>query len=70
MDQITPNGGAVVAFMDDGSHDAVKGAGPQPDALTFSGTYKVVFLAFPFEEYGSAAQKADLVSRVMTFFGS
>jgi uncharacterized repeat protein (TIGR01451 family) len=70
MDQITPNGGALTAFLDDGSHDVAPRTGPQPDALTFSGTYKVVFLAFPFEEYGTAAQKADLVTRVMTFFGS
>jgi uncharacterized repeat protein (TIGR01451 family) len=69
MDQITPNGGALTAFMDDGSHDVAPRTGPQPDALTFSGAYKVVFLAFPFEEYGTAAQKADLVKRVMAFFG-
>ena len=41
----------------------------QTDALQFSGSYKVVFLAFPFEAYGSATQKADLVNRVMTYFG-
>ncbi|HXN79095.1 MAG TPA: hypothetical protein VN965_10020, partial [Candidatus Dormibacteraeota bacterium] len=70
MDQITPNGGALTAFRDDGTHDLAPRTGPQPDALTFSGTYKVVFLAFPFEEYGSAAQKADLMTRVITFFGS
>ena len=29
----------------------------QPDALSFSGTYKVVFLAFPFEAYGTAARE-------------
>ena len=29
--------------------------------------YKVVFLAFPFEAYGSAAQKADLIHRVLTY---
>lgn len=70
MDQITPNGGALKAFIDDGSHTSpLVGTGPQPDALTYSGTYKVVFLAFPFEEYGTAAQKADLMTRVMTFFG-
>ena len=40
-----------------------------PDALSFGGTYKVVFLAFPLEAYGTAAQKADLISRSMTFFG-
>ena len=51
-DQITPNGGAVPAFTDDAA---------QPDALSFAGTYKVVFLAFPLEAYGTAADKADLV---------
>jgi hypothetical protein len=66
MDEITLNGGALPAFMDDGTAAGT----PQPDALTFSGGYKVVFLAFPLEEYGTAAQKADLVTRVMTFFGS
>jgi uncharacterized repeat protein (TIGR01451 family) len=61
MDEITPNGGAQPAFTDDSA---------QTDALTFSGTYKVMFLAFPFEEYGSAAQKQDLLTRVSTFFGA
>lgn len=76
MDQITPNGGALVAFMDDGSNTKpVVGTGPQPDALTFSGAYKVVFLAFAFEEYGTAAsggpaQRADLVKRVIAFFNA
>ena len=60
-DRITPNGGALVAFTDD------SGA---PDALSFSGTYRVVFLAFPLEAYGTAAQKADLVTRVMNFFAA
>jgi len=27
-----------------------------------------VFLAFPFEEYGTATDKSNLVSNVMTFF--
>ncbi len=70
MDQLTLNGGAQPAFMDDGTSDNAPHVGPQPDALTFSGGYKVVFLAFPFEEYGSAAQKADLMNRVITFFNS
>jgi len=61
MDEITPNGGAVGIFTDDAA---------KTDGLSFSGTYKVVFLPFAFEEYGTAAQKADLVARVMTFFGS
>ena len=61
IDRITPNGTASAAFTDDAS---------QPDALTFSGVYKVVFLAFPFEEYGSASDKSSFVSKVMTFFAS
>lgn len=59
-DRITPNGGAVGAFTDDAG---------QTDALSYSGTYKVIFLAFPLEAYGTAAQKSDLVARAMTFFG-
>jgi hypothetical protein len=59
MDQITPNGGASTVFTDDAT---------QPDGLSFRGAYRVVFLAFPFEEYGTAAQKQDLVTRVFSFF--
>jgi uncharacterized repeat protein (TIGR01451 family) len=76
MDQLTLNGGAQPAFMDDGSSDNSPHVGPQPDALTFSGGgYKVVFLAFAFEEYGTAvsggpAQRADLVTRVIAFFNA
>jgi hypothetical protein len=29
-----------------------------------------MFLAFPFEEYGTATQKAALISSVVTFFNS
>jgi hypothetical protein len=64
MDQITivTGSGALPAFVDQ------FGA---TDALSYDGTYKVVFLAFPFEEYGSAAQKADLMQRVVvSFFGN
>src|SRR5260370_42034510 len=65
MDQISPINGAQTAFMDDGSNTkplvhGVPASGPQPDALTFSGSYKVVFLAFPFEEYGSGTTGAAL----------
>jgi uncharacterized repeat protein (TIGR01451 family) len=59
-DQITPNGGALPAFTDDSG---------ETDALTFAGSYKVAFLAFPLEAYGTASDKADLVGRVYTFFG-
>jgi len=61
-DQITPIGPATAAFTDDNG---------QPDALTVSTDgYKVMFLAFPFEAYGSAAQKADLMNRALTWMGS
>ena len=59
-DRITPNTGASAAFTDD------SGA---TDALSFAGSYKVVFLAFPLEAYGSAADRADFVTRTMSFFG-
>jgi uncharacterized repeat protein (TIGR01451 family) len=59
-DRITPNGTATPAFTDDTA---------QPDALSYGGTYKVVFLAFGLESYGTAAQKADLIGRAYSFFG-
>ena len=59
-DEITPNGGALAAFTDDSS---------AADALSYSGSYKVVFLAFGLESYGTAAQKADLIHRAYAFFG-
>ncbi len=61
-DEITPVAPATPAFTDDAG---------QTDGLTVdSGTYKVVFLAFPFEEYGSPAQKADFITRMLAYFGS
>ena len=61
-DQITPIAPAhAPAFTDD------TGATGRADRAP--GTYKVVFLAFPFEAYGTAAQKADLMTRVFAFFG-
>ncbi len=61
-DQITPLAPAAAAFTDDTS---------APDALSVAdGTYKVVFLAFPLEAYGTASDKADLMNRVLTYFGS
>jgi len=48
----------------------VDGAG-KADALTVAaGTYKVFFLAFPVEAYGTAANRADLVARAFTWFGT
>jgi uncharacterized repeat protein (TIGR01451 family) len=60
-DEITTNGTAQAIFTDDAS---------QPDALSYSDGYKVVFLAFPLEAYGTAADKASLVQKVYGFFGS
>jgi len=61
-DEITPNSTAQAIFTDDAS---------QPDALSYSDIsgYKVVFLAFPLEAYGTAADKADLVQKAYGFFG-
>ena len=41
-----------------------------PTGSRSAGTYKVVFLAFPMEAYGTAAQRADLVTRTFGFFGT
>ncbi len=61
-DQITPIAPATPAFTDDTT---------APDALSVAvGTYKVVFLAFPFEAYGTAAQKADLMARAFAYFNA
>jgi predicted alpha-1,2-mannosidase len=58
-DQITPITPATPAFTDDTS---------APDALTVAaGAYKLVFLAFPFEAYGTATDKADLMNRVLAY---
>lgn len=58
-DEITPTSPATGAFTDDNS---------QTDALTVADSgYKVVFLAFPFEAYGNASQKADLMNRALTW---
>ena len=60
-DQITPIAPAITIFRDD------SGA---TDGLSVStGTYKVVFLAFPFEAYGSAADKTALMNAVLGYFG-
>jgi uncharacterized repeat protein (TIGR01451 family) len=60
-DQLTLVSPAAPAFTDDST---------ATDGLSVdTGTYKVVFFAFPVEEYGTAAQKADLMTRVLTFFG-
>jgi uncharacterized repeat protein (TIGR01451 family) len=61
-DQITPIAPATAAFTDDTS---------TTDALTVAdGSYKVVFLAFPFEAYGTATQQADLMGSSLTYLNS
>jgi len=61
-DEITPIAPASAAFTDDSA---------ESDALTVADNgYKVAFLAFPFESYGSATQKADLMNRTFNWFGS
>jgi uncharacterized repeat protein (TIGR01451 family) len=62
-DELTLVGPATPAFTDDNGN-------PDGLSVTGDGPYKVVFLSFPFEEYGTAAQKADLITRVLAFFGS
>ena len=60
-DRITPIGPAEGAFTDStGAFDAL-------DVDT--GTYKVVFLAFPFEAYGTAGDKSALMGDVFAYFG-
>jgi uncharacterized repeat protein (TIGR01451 family) len=62
MDQVTPISPATGIFTDDAGAD---------NALSVDGGgYRVVFLAFPFEEYGSAAQKAELMQAVLGYFGT
>jgi len=64
-DRITPIAPATPAFnADNAPPDNV-------DALTVAdGPYKVEFLAFPFEAYGTAAQKVDLMTRTLDWFGT
>jgi len=61
-DQITPIAPAAAAFTDDSA---------AADGLTVAaGSYKVVFLAYPFEAYGTASQKADLMHRAFAWFSA
>jgi len=63
-DQVTPINGATPAFTDDSA---------DTDALTYTNAdgsdYHVVFLAFPLEAFGTAADKSTLVQKAVTFFG-
>lgn len=58
-DQITPITPAQAAFKDDSN---------QTDAQTVDTSgYQVFFLAFPFEAYGNATDRANLISRFMNW---
>jgi hypothetical protein len=60
-DEVTPIAPATAAFTDDSA---------APDGLTVTaGAYKVVFLSFPFEAYGTATDKAALMKRALAYFG-
>ena len=62
-DQLTPNGTATGTFTDVGAAHNY--------AVNFANaTYKTVFLGFPLEAYGTAAQKADLVARSFAYFNA
>ncbi|MCU1538270.1 MAG: hypothetical protein JWP82_2621 [Humibacillus sp.] len=59
-DQVTPIDPATAAFKD---------ASGATDALTVAASgYKVFFLAFPFEAYGSAGDRATLMSNTVGWF--
>ncbi|MDT7573196.1 MAG: hypothetical protein QOE05_3370 [Actinomycetota bacterium] len=63
-DQVTLDGapGTSVAFKDDAG---------QPNGVSIASSgYKAVFLGFPFEAYGSAAQRSSLMSAVLTWFAT
>jgi uncharacterized repeat protein (TIGR01451 family) len=67
-DQITLIGPAVGIFTDDDT--ATCPPDGCFDALSVdTGTYKVVFLAFPFEAFGGASEQSALMSAVYTYFG-
>ena len=59
-DQVTPVEPAMAAFLVDTG---------EPTALTLGDNgFQVVFLGFPFEAFGDAAQRADLMGRAMNYF--
>lgn len=61
-DEITPLAPATPAFTDDSN---------APDALTVATDgYKVAFLAFPFEAYGTSTNQNTLMGNVLGYFGS
>jgi uncharacterized repeat protein (TIGR01451 family) len=65
-DEITPNNGAQAQFQDTSA---------QPDGLAVTDsttgphTFKVVFLAYPLENLGTASDRAAVIGRVAAYFG-
>jgi uncharacterized repeat protein (TIGR01451 family) len=69
--RITPNGPAGTIFTDETTGpDNKRGLSVTDTSAATSSSYKVVFLPFAFEAYGTADQKKQLVQRVMGYFGS
>jgi uncharacterized repeat protein (TIGR01451 family) len=67
LDLINP---ALPAFTGTYASPTVNVPQGTPDGLSVdTGTYKVVFLAFPFEVMGDASDQADVMGRVLDFFG-
>jgi uncharacterized repeat protein (TIGR01451 family) len=71
-DETVPVAPATVQFRDDG----VAAGSPQPNGIAATDTsaltgktYRVVFLGFPLEEFGTAADQGALASRVNAYFG-
>jgi uncharacterized repeat protein (TIGR01451 family) len=68
--RITPIAPAVSIFTDETpGPDNKRGLSVTDTSSVTSLSYKVVFLPFAFEAYGSPAQRVDLVNRVMGYFG-
>jgi uncharacterized repeat protein (TIGR01451 family) len=61
-DDLTPASPALPAFIGNPN-------GIMPGLSVDTGTYKVVFLAFPFEAMGGAADQAKLMNQVLIYFG-
>jgi uncharacterized repeat protein (TIGR01451 family) len=71
-DETVPVLPATVQFRDDG----VAAGSPQPDGIAVTDTsvatgknYRVVFLGFPLEEFGAAADQVTLAGKVNAYFG-
>src|SRR4051794_6189129 len=65
-DEITPNNGAEAQFKDD---SAEPNALAVTDSTTGLHTFKVVFFAFPFENMGTADDRAEVMTRVASYLG-